>query len=141
MGIVNINGVAKVHEERRALPGEAGFYVRVEEVGLVEEVGYCDSDGVGWPQFEAGILFGNVEDHRVVVLCMGRHHGCGDVLLFTPGMLEDTKGFGWLCSHADGTEVDAEGSLDSTVVWVLVISGEVNLLPIFIVLLLSPLES
>ena len=72
---------------------------------------------------------------------MGRHHGYGDVLLLTTDILEDTKRFGGLYSHADGMQVDAEGSPDGTVIWVLVVMGEVDLLSIFFALLLPPLES
>ena len=37
-------------------------------------------------------------------------------------------------------QVDAEGSLDGTVIWVAVVLSNINLLTIFLVLLLPPLE-
>ena len=72
---------------------------------------------------------------------MGRHHGYGDVLLLTTDILEDTKRFGGLYSHLDGTQVDPEGSTDGTVLWVVDVPDEVDLLAVFLVFLLPPLKA
>ena len=116
VGVGSIDGVSTVHEEQRALPGEVGLDLRFGDVSLVEEVGCCDSDGVGGPQFEVGILVCNVWYHRGAVSEMRYQHGCGDVLFFTPGIFENTKGFGGLCPHVDDAEIDADERPDGTAV-------------------------
>ena len=60
VGVGSIGSVVEVHEKRRALPAETGLNVRIKEVSSVEEVGCCDLDGVGGPQFDVEIIFGNV---------------------------------------------------------------------------------
>ena len=47
---------------------------------------------------------------------IGGHHGCCDVLLLTPDILEDTRRFGGLFPHVNDVQVDAEGGPDGTVI-------------------------
>ena len=92
VGVGSIDGVSTVHEEQRALPAEVGLDLRVGDVSLVEEVGCCDSDGVGGPQFEVGILVCNVWYHRGAVSEMRCQHGCGDVLFLPLVFLKIPRG-------------------------------------------------
>ncbi len=46
VGSSGVERVLEVHEERVAAPLEAILNERVRELGMVEEVGGCDPDGV-----------------------------------------------------------------------------------------------
>ena len=75
MGVGTVDGIAEVHEEGRAPPSQAGLDVGVREVCSVEEVGGCDSDGVGRPELEAWIIFIDIEDEQGGVPEMGTYGG------------------------------------------------------------------
>ena len=64
MGIIDVYCVAEVHEKGGTLLTNVGLDVRVREVGLVDEVGDGDSNGVSGPQLETRVIFVDVEYHR-----------------------------------------------------------------------------
>ena len=82
----------------------------------MEEVGSRDMEGVSGPAFEAWIILFDVEYDGGGVPGVGSHHGCRDELGLASGILEYSQGIVRRSPQVDGTEVDAQGSLDDTVV-------------------------
>ncbi len=56
VGLSGVECVLEVHEESVAAPSEAILNERVGELGLVEEVGGCDPDGVSQPCRDVGMF-------------------------------------------------------------------------------------
>ncbi len=56
VGLSGVERVSEVHEESVAAPSEAILNERVQELGAVEEVGGCDSDGVSRPSRDVGMF-------------------------------------------------------------------------------------